>query len=95
MNQLTNREWLNSLSNEHFRDFFLSYLNVKVKTTLDDGQILEFVTKASYQKIIRSNIQSDIGFLTWLEQPCMYIEIVEDSDIVFNPTYDFYGGNTE
>ena len=67
---MTNREWLNTLTDEQFANFLTFGLYVKYKS------IPDMPTMFSIKNVTYQYAQSIIGLTEWLSQPCNVLEII-------------------
>lgn len=67
---MTNREWLNTLTDEQLANFLTVGLYVRYKS-MPDIPIMFSIKSLTYQYV-----QSTIGLTEWLSQPCGVLEII-------------------
>lgn len=67
---MTNREWLNTLTDEQLANFLTFGLYVKYKS-MPDIPIMFSIKSLTYQYV-----QSTTGLTEWLSQPCDVLEII-------------------
>lgn len=70
---MTNREWLNTLTDEEFAEWCIVdhfYRFKRTEATLESGKkiIVEVAEQETLREIASSNISSIAGVLTWLKK---------------------------
>lgn len=91
---MTNREWLNQMSNEDLTKFLLNSYSIPRRTNLPNGFVL-IDYNYGLNDVIRSGTSSFAALMQWLDEPCTLCcetceELVDMEEIDGHQTQCFY-----